>query len=177
MKRMPVALILVFLLCVIASSVYFATRSEHPASDASSPPMDDSIETPAPPPAAVASPVPGLPEPLPAQESASEASRVLEAPESLAAEQPPESDDLFRGKPITVETLTGCKQIQKLGNAELVIEFGANGEWKMNGNVRAQWTIEGDRVKIYKEGTDEIHYVDIINNKLVHNGEVLELTR
>jgi len=43
--------------------------------------------------------------------------------------------------------------------------------------VRAKWTIEGDRVKIYKDGSDEVHYIDIVNNKLVYDGKVVALTR
>ncbi|MGI6460513.1 MAG: hypothetical protein ACOX5J_10545 [Candidatus Hydrogenedentales bacterium] len=177
MKRMPVALILVFLLCVIVGFAYFASRSEHPTPDVSPLSADDPIDPLSAPPPAIAPLSPELPEPAPAEESSTEPHLILEAPESLAPEQVLDNDDPFQGKPITVETLTGCKQIQEYGNAQLVIEFGENGEWKINGNARAQWTIEGGRVKIYKDGTDEIHYVDIINNKLVHNGKVLELIR
>lgn len=124
-------------------------------------------------------------EPLPAAPALKEVSpEVVEAapePEAAVPEEavPQEvaADDPFGGKPITVETLTGCKEVQNLQGTPLEIEYAPNGVWKVNGNARAQWTIEGNRVKVYKDGTDEVHYIDIVGNKLVYEGKEVAMTR
>jgi len=107
-------------------------------------------------------------------------------PEAKAVEEPPVTpppvvqerfeeagEQPFEGVPITEETLTGCKYRDR----QLEIEFAANHVWKVNGNDRARWMIEGDRVKIYnKPGADfEVHYVDIQGDRLVFNGEPIAL--
>ncbi|MBX7257486.1 MAG: hypothetical protein K1Y02_14075 [Candidatus Hydrogenedentes bacterium] len=137
---------------------------------------------PAPPP--VKSEVP-KPEPAKVEPPQQEASLPVEpvqidtapVPEPATEPAPVDPDDPFGGKPITVETLTGCKEVQMLDKTPLVIEYARNGVWKVNGNDRAKWTIEGNRVKIYKDGTDEVHYVDIVENKLVYNGKTIKMTR
>lgn len=111
----------------------------------------------------------------PPKQAAEEAPK--ETPKEETAQAAPPAEDPFGGKPITVETLTGCKEVQKMGNATLNFEYAPNGEWKVNGNVRAKWTIEGNKVKIYKDGTDEVHYIDIVGNKLVYNGKEVNMTR
>jgi len=142
-----------------------------------------------------AQPTPTLPPPI-VNKIVPEPTHVEPPPEQVAPALPPvqpqadaapspepqaapevAKDDPFGGKPITVETLTGCKEVQQLGGASVTIEYARNGEWKVNGNSRAKWTIEGNRVKIYKDGTDEVHYVDIVNNKLVYNGKEIAMTR
>lgn len=92
-------------------------------------------------------------------------------------EQAPAEEDPFGGRPITIQTLTGCKEVQQFQGAQIVMEYARNGEWKVNGNVRAKWTIEDGRVKVYKDGSEEVHYVDIVGNKLQYNGKDVPLTR
>ncbi|MBN2133298.1 MAG: hypothetical protein JW741_27615 [Sedimentisphaerales bacterium] len=113
-------------------------------------------------------------EPLEPQQPAAAPEGVVQVP---IEEAPPDPDDPFGGKPITIETLTGCKEIQKFGDKQLIIEYAPNGEWKINGIVRAKWTIEGSRVKIYRDDTDEVHYIDIVGNSLVYQGNEVNMTR
>ncbi len=140
---------------------------------------DITAKAPAPaPPVKTETPAPPPTPPPPAEESPKpEATVVEETPVTPppqvqerfeeAGEQP------FEGVPITEETLTGCKYRE----GRLEIEFAANHVWKVNGNDRARWMIEGNRVKIYnKPGTEfEVHYVDIQGDRLVFNGEPIAL--
>ncbi|HOD49992.1 MAG TPA: lipocalin family protein [Candidatus Hydrogenedentes bacterium] len=171
-----VSLIAAVVVCVVAALVWWPRSEETPAllPAQPDPPRVEKPQTPLPAPPVVEAPAPAPSEPQPPEEPPA---AVPEEVTQAVPEQAPATDDPFGGKPITVETLTGCKEVQQIGNGQLVIEYGANGEWKMNGNVRAKWTIEGDKVKIYKDGTDEVHYIEIINNKLVYNGKVLKMTR
>lgn len=92
------------------------------------------------------------------------------------AKEAPAGEDPFGGKPITVETLTGCKYTEQFQQGDLVTEFAPNGEWKVNGKVRAKWTIEGGRVKMYDD-KGETHYLDIADNKLMLEGQEIKVTR
>jgi len=138
---------------------------------------------PASPPPSVSVPTPpkvDAPPPVPPPVAPAVPSTPPAAPEKAVEEPPKEAPakvDPFGGRPITVETLTGCKEVQNLKDAQLVIEYAPDGVWKVNGNPRAKWTIEGNRVKIYKDGTDEVHYIDIVGNKLVYDGKELNMTR
>lgn len=174
MRGTAIGLILVILVSVIVGVVYWTRQAEHPVPQTPQPVME-SAPAPALPP--VENAVPPVAGPVPGPESGQEPAAQAEDPANTVPEVAPDGGDPFGGQPITVESLTGCKQIQQLGDAQLVIEFAPNGEWKMNGNVRAKWTIEGDKVKVYKDGSDEVHYIDIMNNKLVYNGKVVALTR
>ncbi|MFA6241588.1 MAG: hypothetical protein WC655_11690 [Candidatus Hydrogenedentales bacterium] len=163
MKRNAgIALILLGVLGVVAWQFWPGSKQPAPVTQ---PPV---VEEPAPQPP----PAAPVPEPEPPQ---AEVAAPQETPPPVIEEAA--KPDPFGGKPITVETLTGCKEIQQIKEASITIEYARNGEWKVNGNVRAKWTIEGDKVKIYKDGTDEVHYIDIVNNKLVYNGKEIAMTR
>lgn len=176
MRGTTIGLFLVILVCVIVGVVYWTRLAEQPVPETVQP-IRETAPVAAPPPVIEVVPPAAAPAPVPGPEPEQDPAAVTEEPASTVPEAAPENGDPFGGQPITVETLTGCKQIQQLGDAQLVVEFAPNGEWKMNGNVRAKWTIEGDRVKIYKDGSDEVHYIDIVNNKLVYDGKVVALTR
>jgi len=94
--------------------------------------------------------------------------------EPAASPEPPKpgQDDPFGGKAITAETLAGCTYTQ----GRLEIEFAPNGIWKVNGNPRAKWRIEGGRVRMYDDKGEE-HFLDIAGNKLLFNGEEIKVTR
>ncbi len=101
---------------------------------------------------------------------------VANQPPREVAKEAPAGEDPFGGKPITVETLTGCKYTERFQQGDLVTEFAPNGEWKVNGKVRAKWTIEGGRVKMYDD-KGETHYLDIVDNKLMLEGQEIKVTR
>lgn len=135
-------------------------------------------KAPAPTPPIITQAPPLPPPPIPPVELAKpEEKPVQENPAATPPqiqEQPEETGEkLFEGVPITEETLTGCKY----RDGRLEIEFAPNHVWKVNGNDRARWMIEGNRVKIYnKPGSDfEIHYVDIQDDRLIFNGQPLTL--
>jgi hypothetical protein len=172
MNRSVIISFVVIAVCIIGTAIWWAQPQTVPAQP-DKPKIEKAPALPAPPPiaetpkAAVAPPVPPAPPAAPA-------APVEAAPAS--PEQAPAADDPFGGKPITVATLTGCKEVQKFQNADITIEYAPNGEWKVNGNVRAKWTIEGNKVKIYDD-KGEVHYIDIVNNKLVYNGKDVKMTR
>lgn len=172
MKRNTI--IVLILVIGIVGAVYWWTR---PAEETV--PIAVQPSEPKPEPSDAPAPVVKAPEPLPDAPDPEPSEEAIPAPAepAPAAEQAPDPDDPFGGKPITEKTLAGCKQVQRIGEHELVYEFAPDGVWKVNNTARAQWMIEGDRVKIYKDGSDEVHYLDIIDNKLVYNGKVLEVTR
>lgn len=169
-RGVQVVLVIIVLAGVLAIVAWQMLLREPQPVPASPPP---SLSVPTPP--KVDAPPPVTPPAAPAVPSTPPA-----APEQAAEETPKEAPakvDPFGGRPITVETLTGCKEVQDFKNAQLVIEYAPDGVWKVNGNARAKWTIEGNRVKIYKDGTDEVHYIDIVGNKLVYDGKELNMTR
>lgn len=73
---------------------------------------------------------------------------------------PPASDAL------DAETLKGTRWV----DGPVDVEFMADGRWKMNGRICAQWVVEGSRVKIFDD-KGEVHYVDIVGDTLEFNGK------
>jgi hypothetical protein len=68
---------------------------------------------------------------------------------------------------ISEETLVGTEW----GNNGFTFEFGPKGKLLIGGSVRANWRIEGDRVKLYSHDEGEVHWLDITGNRLSWNGE------
>ena len=42
---------------------------------------------------------------------------------------------------------------------------------RISGRERAQWRVEGLRVRLYRDTTGEEHWLDIVGNKLLWNGQ------
>ena len=80
--------------------------------------------------------------------------------ESRAAEAAAES------KPLDQTTLVGTKwEREGFG-----FEFGAGGKLFIGGRERAQWRVEGSRIRLYRDATGEEHWLDIVGDKLVWEG-------
>lgn len=174
-----ISFVVVLVVCAVGAAVWWSRPQEEPVPTPpppSEPKIEEAVESPAPPPPVVEAPK--APEPEPAEESASVAEETVPEATEEPAQEAAAPEDPFGGKPITIETLTGCKEVQQFKEAQIVIEYAPNGEWLVNGNKRAQWTIVGNQVKIYRDDMpDEVHYIDIVNNKLVYNGKELNMTR
>jgi hypothetical protein len=84
------------------------------------------------------------------------------APAAAPLDVPPKSDAL------NAETLKGTRWV----DGPVDVEFMADGRWKMNGRICAQWAVEGNRVKIFDD-KGEVHYVEIAGNLLEFNGKTI----
>ena len=51
------------------------------------------------------------------------------------------------------------------------LEFGADGKLVIGGRERAKWRIEGSRIHLYRDTTGEEHWLDIVGNKLMWEGQ------
>ncbi len=51
------------------------------------------------------------------------------------------------------------------------IEFGADGKLMIGGRERAKWRVEGQRIRLYRDTTGEEHWLDIVGNKLMWEGQ------
>ena len=91
---------------------------------------------------------------------------MQESPQSgLAATQPAERHD--EPDALTAQNLVGTKwEREGFG-----LEFGANGKLLIAGRERAQWRVEGQRVRLYRDATGEEHWLDIAGQKLLWNGQ------
>jgi hypothetical protein len=102
---------------------------------------------------AVAEPVSGAPEqPTPALPPAAD---------------PRTSESASDSEALTERTLVGTRwEREGFG-----IEFGAHGRLFIGGRERAQWRVEGRRVRLYRGTTGEEHWLDIVGNKLMWEGQ------
>jgi hypothetical protein len=57
------------------------------------------------------------------------------------------------------------------------IEFGADGKLLIGGRERAQWRVEGSRVRLYRDTTGEEHWLDIVGNRLMWEGQEIGRVR
>ena len=69
--------------------------------------------------------------------------------------------------PLTERALVGTKW-ERDGFG---LEFGANGNLLVGGRERAKWSVAGQRVRLYRDSTGEEHWLDIVGNKLLWNGQ------
>ena len=51
------------------------------------------------------------------------------------------------------------------------LEFGADGKLVIGGRERAKWCVEGSRIHLYRDTTGEEHWLDIVGNKLMWEGQ------
>ena len=71
--------------------------------------------------------------------------------------------------PLDETTLVGTKwEREGFG-----LEFGANGKLLIGGRERAQWRVEGSRIRLYRDTTGEEHWLDIVGGKLMWEGQVI----
>lgn len=87
------------------------------------------------------------------------------APEAAAIKVPEKGLDELAA--INEQTIVGTEW----GDAKFKLEFGPQGKLIIGGNVRANWRIEGDRIKLYSNDGREVHWLDIEGNRLTWNGE------
>ena len=76
-------------------------------------------------------------------------------------------------KPLNERALVGTK-CERDGFS---IEFGADGKLLIGGRERAKWRVEGPRVRLYRDTTGEEHWLDIVGNKLMWEGQEVGRTR
>ena len=72
-------------------------------------------------------------------------------------------------KPIALneQTLAGTKW----GQGAFSLEFGHNGKLLMGGREHAQWQVQGSRIRLYRGATGEEHWLDIVGDKLMWEGQ------
>jgi hypothetical protein len=109
-------------------------------------------------PAAIATAREPVPEPAAPAKTVSTPSNEITP---LAAGLPAETNGLNE------RTLVGTKW-QRDGFA---LEFGADGKLLIGGRDRAQWRIEGSRLRLYRDDTGEEHWLDIVGDKLQWEGQ------
>ena len=173
------AIVLAILVAAIAVALWMARNNEAEApvipAEPSEPTDTASVEpAPLPPPPAP-EPEPVKPEPAETAPEEPDGNALQAFTEALKdAEQRKEDADEkpFEGVPITEETLTGVKYKEFDGKVE--VEFAANHKWLINGRERAKWEIVGSKVRIYDDKGEE-HWVDIDGDKLLFEGQRLEL--
>jgi hypothetical protein len=51
------------------------------------------------------------------------------------------------------------------------LEFGADGKLLIGGRERARWQLEGSRIRLYRDTTSEEHWLDIVGDKLMWEGQ------
>ena len=57
------------------------------------------------------------------------------------------------------------------------LEFGADGKLFIGGRERAKWSVEGQRVRLYRDTTGEEHWLDIVGDKLMWDGQEISRVR
>jgi len=85
--------------------------------------------------------------------------------ESNAPVRPP--PELKQAEALNEGTLVGTRW-QKDGVA---LEFGAEGRLLMGGRQRARWSVVGQRVRLYRDTTEEEHWLDIVGKSLFWQGQ------
>lgn len=144
-------------------------------------PQPEPEPAPAPKPVPI-TPVAQPPEPAPAPP---EPVAVVDEPQAEPEAQPEPEPSVEVAKadepkePLNARTLAGSKwkpaltESMKNSNFKIEIEFAPDGTWRVNNNIRAKWKVEGNRVKIFDD-KGEVHYVDIVGDKLMFNGEEIQ---
>jgi hypothetical protein len=51
------------------------------------------------------------------------------------------------------------------------LQFGAGGKLLISGRERAKWRVEGRRIRLYHDTTGEEHWLDIVGDKLLWEGQ------
>ena len=135
---------------------------------------------PAPEPAPAATPIVEPPAPAPVEEPAAAveappAEPAPEGPVEVAPAEPPK-------EPLNARTLVGTKwkpdfpanpKNTSMRDIKVEFEFAPDGTWRVNDQVRAKWTVEGKRVKIFDD-KGEVHYLDIEGDKLMFEGKEVQ---
>lgn len=70
-------------------------------------------------------------------------------------------------KALTEETLRNTAW----ASGKFRIDLSANGNVVIGNSARAKWKVEGDRLKLYSDTSDEVHYLDIRGDKLYWEGQ------
>jgi hypothetical protein len=87
--------------------------------------------------------------------------------ERLAARPVPDAN------PLNERTLIGTKwEREGFG-----FEFGPDGKLLIGGRERAKWRVEGGRIRLYRDTTGEEHWLDIVGNKLMWEGQEIGRVR
>ncbi len=126
---------------------------------------------------------PFVPSQSPASPAASASSPPVEpsepaaAPKKLAATQTNGTEsplvELAGTETLNERTLIGTKWERE----RFAIEFGADGKLLIGGRERAQWRVEGSRIRLYHDTTGEEHWLDIVSNRLMWEGQEIGRVR
>ena len=103
--------------------------------------------------------------PMPSQPPASRAASTSRPPVEPPKRAAPEG--------LNERTLIGTKWERE----RFAIEFGADGKLLIGGRKRAQWQVEGPRIRLYHDTTGEEHWLDIVSNRLMWEGQEIGRVR
>ncbi len=57
------------------------------------------------------------------------------------------------------------------------LEFASNGKLLIGGRERAQWRVEGSRIRLYRDTTGEEHWLEMVGGKLMWEGKEISRVR
>jgi len=89
------------------------------------------------------------------------------APRNTGPAEPHAAETVAESRPLNESTLVGTKWARE----GFGLEFGADGKLLIGGRERAQWRVEGSRIRLYRDTTGEEHWLDIIGDKLMWEGQ------
>ena len=109
---------------------------------------------------------------LPPVETATTAAELYRVPPGQAPAQggPAQSQSADLGadpKALNEGTIVGTKWERE----GFDLEFGTDGKLLIGGHERAKWRVEGPRIRLYRDTTGEEHWLDIVGNKLMWQGQ------
>ena len=110
---------------------------------------------------------PILPEPLATTQPTVETREAAAAPESLPPARQQSAKPVPDPDALNERTLVGTKWARD----GFGLEFGADGRLLIGGRERAQWRVEGQRIRLYRDTTGEEHWLDIAGHKLMWEGQ------
>ena len=109
-----------------------------------------------------------VPEPIAArQQPVVETPKAAPAPNPGSPKQPQPPAPAHDSNTLNERTLIGTKW-ERDGFA---LEFGQDGKLVIGGRARAQWRVEGTRIRLYREATGEEHWLDIVGPRLMWEGQ------
>jgi len=106
-----------------------------------------------------------------------EPAKPAAAPQPAATQtnrtESPQVESAADPEALNERTLVGTKWERE----RFAIEFGTDGKLLIGGRERAQWRVEGSRIRLYRAATGEEHWLDIASNRLMWEGQEIGRVR